>query len=761
MGTEKQILIVDDNTILREGLRSLLASHQGFQVVDEAGDGQEAIQSVDKFLPDLVLMDLSMPRMNGIEATREIKKKWPGIKILAFTVQDSEEYIMAMLKAGADGYILKDSTHDELIQSIENILAGNRVLSSDIEEALRESEERFRAVFESAAIGIEQHNLNGHFLQGNTKLAEIIGLTAQEIRQRSFKEITHPDDLEREEPLIEQLIRGERSSYTIEKRYIHKDGHPVWVRATSSLAKEVRTPYRISIIEDITERKKAEDALKKSEEKYRELVENINDVIFELDENGRVTYISPTCESVMGACPTLLIGKTITDFLFPEDRAAAGEGIRKVMNGQVHSIEVRIPHQSGEVRWVRISSRPIAKEERIIGLRGILTDLTERKRMEEERIIIDKLESTGILAGGIAHDFNNLLAVILGNLELARIFPQSVEMMIPYLEAAEKAAVAAQGLTRQFITFAKGGAPVKKMISLTDLLKEHVTFALRGSPAGCTFSIPSDIWKTEVDENQIGQVIRNMVLNAREAMPEGGMVSVAVKNETVDNRSGLPLSDGDYVKLSIGDQGSGIPGEVLPKIFDPYFSTRKRGDQKGMGLGLTICHSIIQKHGGTITVASRLGEGTTFHIYLPASREGEFTVPEGLHGMGRVLVMDDEEMVRKLIESILQALGYEVTLAEDGEKAIECYRQAKVLGYPFDAVILDLIVSGGTGGKDAIREFLKFDPQVKAIVSSGYSNDPVIMNYELYGFSGALTKPYRICDLHETLSKVIGKEVKD
>jgi PAS domain S-box-containing protein len=759
MDKTQRILIVDDNPNIQVGLQSLLSSHQGFEVVGLAGDGREAVRSVYQFLPDLVLMDLSMPGMNGLAAIKEIKEKWPDIKILALTVHKSEEYITAALKAGADGYILKDSNRVELIQFIENTLAGKRVLSVDVEEALRESEGQFRALFESAAIGIEQRDLDGHFLKGNERLSEIIGLTQEEMAQRSFEEITHPEDRPREKPLIEALLREERPYYTIEKRYLHKDGHPVWVRVTTSLTKNVRRPCRISIIEDITERKQAEEALKRSEEKYRDLVEDINDVIFEVGGNERITYISPTCEAVIGYSTSELIGRPILDFLLPEDRPMALEGVHKVLSGHIQPMEVRVVNKFGEIRWVRVSSRPITKGNRIVGLRGILTDVTEGKQRDEEQMIMSKLESTGILAGGIAHDFNNLLTVILGNLELAKMSSPFDRVTPGYLEKAEKAGQVARSLTQQIITFAEGNAPVKKRVSLAGLLEEQVDFALIGSPVGyqCTFS--PEIWSTEVDENQIGQVIRNIVLNAREAMPDGGMVSVAAENWLVNSSSGLPLPDGDYVRVSIADQGSGIQKEVLSKIFDPYFSTRQRGDQKGMGLGLTICHSVIQKHGGAITVDSKTGGGTTFHIYLPAFRQGRSAEPAaqgGLPLMGRILVMDDEAMVLHLAGEILDQLGFEAELVEDGEKALASFQQAKALGHPFDAAILDLIVSGGMGGKETIQELLKIEPTLKAIVCSGYSNDPVIMEYERYGFKGAMAKPYRISELRDTLIKIIG-----
>ncbi len=757
----QRILIVDDNPNIRDGLRTLLSSHQSFEIVGVASDGREAVNSIDQYLPDLVLMDLSMPKMNGLAATLEIKEKRPETKILALTVHKTDEYITATLRAGADGYILKDSSRAELIQSIEKTLDGMRVLSWDVEEALRESEEQFRAVFESAAVGIAQLDLQGRFLKGNERFSEIIGLTQPELPQFTMGEITHPEDRQHDILLINQMLKGERPFFTTEKRLLHKKGHSVWTRVTTSLAKNVWKPYLISIIEDITERKQAEEALKKSEEKYRELVEDLNDVIFEVNEDLRIAYINPSCETVFGLPPAELIDRPLLDFLFPEDRPLAMVSVHKILSGHFQPIEVRLVNPAGGIRWARVSSRPITKEGRVIGFRGILTDLTEAKRRDEERMIMSKLESTGILAGGIAHDFNNLLTVILGNLELAKMSPQFNGMITPFLEKAEEAAMTARSLTKQFITFAEGDAPVKKLTSLGDLLEDQTRFVLRGSHAGYECSLSPDLWPAEVDENQIGQVIRNIILNAREATTDGGIISIRAENWVVSPPSNLPLSDGDYVKVTITDQGTGISEEILSKIFDPYFSTRQRGDQKGMGLGLTICHSVIQKHGGAITVSSKSGEGTTFHIYLPAFRQGigrGLTVQETFPKGGRILVMDDEEMVLNLLGEILSHLGYQAELVADGEKALASFKKAKDMGNPFDAAILDLIVSSGMGGKETIEELLKIDSSIRAIVSSGYSNDPVMMEYERYGFKGAIAKPYKISDLRDILNRVIGAD---
>jgi CheY-like chemotaxis protein len=394
--------------------------------------------------------------------------------------------------------------------------------------------------------------------------------------------------------------------------------------------------------------------------------------------------------------------------------------------------------------------------------RVAVTDITERKRGEADRLILNKLESTGILAGGIAHDFNNLLTVILLNLELAQSLDLSDQKLARYLEEAMEACSSASSLTAQLVTFAKGGAPVRKAMLLSGLIQESVRPALSGSNVRCEFSLAEDLWMAEVDAGQIGQVIRGMVLNAREAMPRGGVVFVRAENVVLGDQEELSLPAGEYVQVSIADEGVGMAKDVLSKIFDPYFSTKQRGDQKGMGLGLTICHTVVQKHGGAIAVKSEMGVGTTFDIYLPAARKlsgaEKASAPPGVPRHGKVLVMDDEQALRKVLGLMLTGLGHEVDLAEDGQMAIDVYKKAKSLGRHFDVVILDLTVREGMGGQETIQALLKVDPAVKAVAMSGYIQDPVIQEPERHGFKCALAKPFNIETLQEILSRVMGSK---
>jgi two-component system cell cycle sensor histidine kinase/response regulator CckA len=423
----------------------------------------------------------------------------------------------------------------------------------------------------------------------------------------------------------------------------------------------------------------------------------------------------------------------------------------------IRSVETEQLGSRGMVRHLEKTLIGIVSEERLFGLWLGIRDITERQSVREDVLRAQKLESIGILAGGIAHDFNNILTAILGNINLARIDSDLGEQTASRLLEAERGAWRAKGLTSQLLTFSRGGMPVKKVFSLGPLLRESVAFALMGSNVGFTFSIDEDLWPVEADEGQIGQVVNNIVINAGQAMPEGGEVSVRAVNETVTEDAGLALKPGRYVKISIEDTGTGIPEGYLQRIFDPYFTTKQRGS----GLGLATSYSIVKKHGGFIGVESQLTVGSCFHVYLPASAR-ELAMPgadaaEPLRGKGRILVMDDEEMVRSVAEQMLRHMGFEVEQAKDGTEAVKLYKRALEENRRFDAVIMDLTVPGGLGGKQAVKRLLKIDPQTKAIVSSGYSTDPVMSRFRDYGFVGVVTKPYDSVELFRVLTEVLSE----
>jgi signal transduction histidine kinase/CheY-like chemotaxis protein len=382
-------------------------------------------------------------------------------------------------------------------------------------------------------------------------------------------------------------------------------------------------------------------------------------------------------------------------------------------------------------------------------------EISERQHMEEELLKIQKLDSVGVLAGGIAHDFNNILTGILGNISVAIMHTTPKSEISQILTNAEKAALHAKDLTMQLLTFSKGGAPLRTSASITDLIKDSTNFMLRGSNVKCEFSLPDELWPVEIDEGQMSQVINNLIINADQAMPGGGNIEISAINVIIRPGDIIPLKKGKYVKVSVKDHGKGITKRNLTKIFDPYFTTKKSGS----GLGLSVAYSIVKKHEGYITVMSGPGKGTTFYIYIPASREKipeKRTLKESLYvGKRNILVMDDEKMVREILSTMLMKLGCEVVCVKDGAEAIIKYKQSKKTGKPFDVVIMDLTIPGGMGGRETIKKLFEIDPEVKAIVSSGYSNDPIMSHYQAYGFSSVIAKPYRIAELSKILRDVM------
>jgi len=408
-------------------------------------------------------------------------------------------------------------------------------------------------------------------------------------------------------------------------------------------------------------------------------------------------------------------------------------------------------------KWKYITDRAIKwLDGRIVRLE-VATDITEKVRTEQELIKAKKLESIGVLAGGIAHDFNNILVGILGNIDLALHDGSLTDNTRNLLRNAEKASSQAKGLTRQLLTFAKGGEPVKETASLIEVVQESANFVLHGDKTACEFSFPDNLWFVEIDKGQISQVVQNIILNASSAMPNGGIVEVSFENTNiVHDHNHKMLQEGRYVKISIKDHGIGISPDLLEKIFDPYFSTKKEGS----GLGLAISHSIIAKHGGHITVASFPGQGAAFSIYLPASADQ--TLPQDtsiketvITQKLKILVMDDEAVVRDILKTLLNRMGHEVILAEEGREAIDTYQEAIARNQPIDLVIMDLTISGGMGGRDAVKKIIALDPKAKVIVSSGYSNDPIMANFRDYGFSAAIAKPFKMSELISVINQLL------
>jgi signal transduction histidine kinase/ActR/RegA family two-component response regulator len=511
---------------------------------------------------------------------------------------------------------------------------------------------------------------------------------------------------------------------------------------------------------NLDKRQEDEDALKKAlnraeseKSKSNAIIAAIGDGISIQDTNLLILYQNDKHKQMAGNH----VGEFCYQAYEHNDEPCEGCPLVASFNdGKVHKAERTGPPTDKGQLYVEITASPLIDQDgHIYGGIEVVRDITARKKMTEEVLRAQKLESIGLLAGGIAHDFNNLLTALLGNISLAKTYAGTDTKVVQKLAAAEKASMRAKDLTQQLLTFSKGGAPVKKVMHIKDLVTDSCSFALRGANVNCTYEFQEDLWPVDVDAGQLNQVIHNLVINADQAMPEGGIVNIKTENVVFDKTNPLRLNAGNYVRISVADQGVGIDQQDLPRIFDPFY-TNKPG---GSGLGLATAFSIIKNHQGHITVESTPGKGATFLVYIPAAGKAavESLSDDNItySGHGHILIMDDIEEVREIAAGILSHAGYSVALASSGAEAVTMYRQALEKNAPYDAVILDLTIPGGMGGKEAAQNILALDPDAKIIVSSGYANDPIMADYANFGFSGMVPKPYKIQDLSKVVYDVL------
>lgn len=627
--------------------------------------------------------------------------------------------------------------------------------------ALRESEERFRTLFEHSPVGISIAR-NGVTLYANQTCCRMLGY-------RDLTEMAGIPQLSRVAPHCRQEVadyiarreRGEAAPAAYDTVWLRKDGSTFPIHVEAARIQLTDGLATVAFLEDITEHKRAVEQLRRREAEFKALVENSPDIVSRIDEEMRIVYTNSAIERLTGYPRSTYLDKRLRDLPYPESLTAFWEeSARKVFEtGRELSFESSISTPKGQ-QWHEYRLAPeFGADGSVASVLLVGRVITDRKNMEEDLLKTEKLEATSILAGGIAHDFNNLLAVILGNINLARMPRLSSRDRDKVLKQAEEACSQATNLTRQFLTLSKGGAPSKRLQSLCGLIADMVSLALSGSSIKPKVNIADDLWPIYCDWGQIQQALMNLLMNAREAMEAGGDIEILARNVHLSEGEVPPLKEGKYIQVTIQDCGKGIPKEILASIFDPYFSTKSRGAQKGMGLGLTMAYSIVTRHEGQIIVESEVGVGSKFNLFLPAV---EKTVEEPAApkkgqpaGTGRILVMDDEEMLLEVTSSMLNLFGYEVELAREGSEAVQRFKSAKDSGRSFDAVILDLTVRGGMGGKETIAKLLELDPSVKAILSSGYSDDPVLSSFKEYGFIGALRKPYQMGKLKEMLENLM------
>jgi len=630
------------------------------------------------------------------------------------------------------------------------------------EEKLRKSEQKFRLMAETIQDVFWMGNVEkGEMVYVSPAYEQIWGRSRDSLYNspESFFEAIHPEDRER---VAATILGGHSldSGFDYEYRIIPPDGSTRWIhdRGFPIRSQQGEIQLFTGLASDITERKQSEEALRDNEQFLTDVFNSVQDGMIILSPDFTVIRVNPAAEKLPYVQP--LMGRKCYEVIHERSEPCEVCSARQVFQtGQpaekVHTLKA----DDGSIIFMEIHAFPLLNRTtgQVDQVIEFARNITGRKRTEEEQLRFSKLESMGILAGGIAHDFNNILTSILGNIGLTILNGKLGGEGIESLVHAEQACFRAQKLSGQLLTFAKGGAPIKKVISLSKLVRESGILALAGSKSRCECSIPEDLWSVEADEAQINQVFNNLLINADQAMPSGGIIKIEAGNTVVEDGSDLPLPEGKYVKLTITDQGFGIPSKYLDKIFDPYFTTK----QKGSGLGLATAYSIIKKHSGHIKVESRLGVATAFEIYLPAKEEEPVAILDEqvtpIIAQGRVLVMDDDEKIREVLCRMLRKLGYKADSASDGFQSLEKFVKAKESGRPFDAVILDLTVPGGMGGKETIEKLLRIDPQIKAIVSSGYSDDPIMANFKEYGFSEVIAKPYRVVELGKILQRVISK----
>jgi len=648
---------------------------------------------------------------------------------------------------------------DEIAELRQKIKAFEQASldSPQSNQAFGQNEELFRTLVEHAseAILVIQDDKIRYV---NQKASEIIGYSKKDLLSRSFIDFILADDRSLFLLKKSQDPRAKAETRHLTCRILDSGGNTRWVDAKLLDTEWAGNMATLCFLIDTTEHKATEEALRISETKYRQLVEYAPAGIYEVDvPTGRFISVNDVMCEYTGYTKEEFLNSTLWDILKEDSLKKVIDRVEKMRRGEAVPAltEYEITTKDNRNLWIMVNTKLEYDDGKPVKATTVCHNITEKKQLEQEILKAQNLESLGVLAGGIGHDFNNLLSGIIGNISLAKLEAERGEDIMESLDEALRVSSKASALTQQLLVFSKGGAPIKKATSIAEVLRDSAAFTLRGSMVKCKFKIAEDLWPVKVDLGQFSQVIHNLVINSMQAMSKGGKIYLEAQNVYLNTIYDMPLTPGRYILIKIEDQGVGIAQEDLPRIFDPYFTTKTNGT----GLGLTMSYTIIKRHDGHITVESELDAGTKFHIYLPATDE----VPEentGLEnrtiaGEGRILVMDDEEILRNVAERMLQEIGYEVECVRDGTEALERYEKARQAGQAFDAVLMDLTIPGGMGGKETIKELLKIDPAAVVVVSSGYSNDPIMSSYEKYGFHGVVSKPYRIEQLSWVVRNVI------
>ncbi len=643
------------------------------------------------------------------------------------------------------------NNNGEIIGIVEDF--KDITLRKQIEDELQKTKERYKRIVEDIPDLICRYKPDTTITFVNEAYAKYFNTAPEKLIGTSFLNLI-PSNFHENIKNSMQLLNIDNPIITMEHEVFSPSGLIRWQRwRDRALFDNKGNILEIqSIGQDITEQRRSEEEIRLLKQRMEFVLGATKTGLDIIDSGYTVRYIDPEWQKIYGE----YYGKKCYEYFMNSNEICPDCGLKKAFETKSTVVTEKILIKEGN-RSVQVTSIPFQEKNGEWLVAQVYVDITERKKMEDERLKMQKLESIGILAGGIAHDFNNILTAILGNISYIKLFTEPDSDIYQPLIMAEEASHRARALTQMLMTFSKGGEPVKKIINVSKLLRDSAKLVLSGSNVRCGFMMGDESLFIEADEGQINQVFNNIIINAMQSMPDGGTVRISAENVIIPQDEKPPLEDGKYVKIIISDEGTGITPENLSKIFDPYFTTRK----KGSGLGLTIAYHIIQKHKGYIKVESEEGEGSIFTVYLPACEpkiiSEQKQPPFCPVGKGRILLMDDEDILKDFVCRLLRKVGYEVDTASDGVEAIEIYKAAKESGNPHDILILDLTVPGGMGGKEAIRNILDFDPSAKAVVSSGYSDDPVMANYSEHGFKGVVMKPYSIEELTNTIAKIISE----
>jgi len=648
-------------------------------------------------------------------------------------------------------------SYDGVVQDItERKIAVNALLSS---------EERYRTLFNSINDGVILSDmlpsgLPGKIVEANDVFCSMLGYTSDELLLLSPLDIT--ENPPKEQMRIDGNKRQEKGHLIIERNLITKNGKRIPFEINTHIFNLHGKSYILSIARNLTERKMAEAALLSGERRFREMFESSRDAIVLCNIQGHILDCNKSFVNMLGYDNEQeLFGITFHDLTPLEYQEFDETNVIQQMKkkGFFDTYDKEFLRKNGDHVPVSLSGWVIYDQAHAPAeIWAIIRDITEKKRMDAEILRTQHLESLGLLAGGIAHDFNNLLGGIFGYIDIAKEFAETPEKATQYLDKALNSLDRAKDLSQRLLTFARGGIPQKALSNLEQLISDAVALALSGSSVKAQFAIDKNLWPCEIDISQISRVINNLALNAKQAMPGGGKVTITAKNVTAQDCPEFTLGKKDCVQISITDQGIGMSAQILDKIFNPFFTTKKHGT----GLGLSICQSVVQKHGGIIRAESTEGKGTCFEIFLPAQPGMLTQIPpstplNAVRGHGRILIMDDEEMVLELTKEMVSNLCYKVVTAKHGAEAVTLFTKEHKSKHPFNCVILDLTVPGGMGGVLTLKKIRMIDSNVKVIAASGYSNDPVMANPAHYGFSGMIKKPFVTRDMAGILHLLLTK----